>query len=69
MIGFAFLTAEVVGRKLRGNPKRLSWAQTVEKSLLDWLECPYRKPTQVGTPEREKVFEIILVKELGKLTP
>ena len=69
MIGSAFSATEVAGRKLRGNPRRLSCAQTAKKSLLDWFECPYRKPTLVGTPKWEKVFEITLVKELGKLTP
>ncbi len=56
--------------KLRGNPKRPGRSYTVEKSLVvEPGERPYRKPTLVGTPEREKVIEITLVKELGNLTP
>jgi hypothetical protein len=33
------------------------------------IGCPYRKPTLVDGGKNPKVFERILVKELGKLTP
>ena len=57
-------------QKQRGNLKRPGRSYAVEKSLVvEPRKRPYRKPTLVGTPEREKVIEITLVKELGNLTP
>ncbi len=40
-----------------------------EKLRCETAWCPYRKPTLVDGDESPKVFERILVKELGNLTP
>ena len=39
------------------------------KAAGECWDCPYRKPTLVGSGKYREVGESTFVKELGKLTP
>ena len=51
------------GQSDRGEPR------LARKATGETRDCPYRKPTQVGSGKYREVGESTLVKELGKLTP
>jgi hypothetical protein len=51
------------GQSDRGEP------ELARKAAVEFGDCPYRKPTLVGSGKYREVGESTFVKELGKLTP